>query len=252
MFALRLLTIVSWVWLLAGCTSKTTDPTPPATTGLISGTVSPVDALMSVTATSAGGLTFVARPVATTGVFTLPDLAPGTYTLSFEPAAGYATPAARTASVTASQTTSAGTILVSTDGSIRSGSMSWSVNGVTYSTTNVTGGIRQLGGAGPSLVYEASASAGSDTALLSVVLGNFGGFSPGTYVLGSPYQSLSYRLLRGGVVVEEYNYGGATGTFTTTAYNATTGVATGTFGYVIAGPNSTRVSISNGTFTLRF
>ena len=95
--------------------SKKEDATPaPAapTTGGLTGTVSPADALTAVTATDGGGLTFVARPAAGTGVFSLADLTPGSYTLSFTPASGYDVPARRTVTVVAGQIAQAGVVAV--------------------------------------------------------------------------------------------------------------------------------------------
>lgn len=233
------------------CSKKTDDPIAPPTTGSLSGTISPAGAVSRVTATNAGGLAFLATPNATTGAFSIDKLAPGVYTLSFTPASGYAAPADRSITIAAGQQAAAGTVVADSDGSIRSGTMSWTVNGVTYTTTNITGGFAILGGAGQSLHYTATAVNGTDTAVLEITLGGYG-LGVGTYTLGGLYQGTSYRLLRGGNVVEEYTYGGATGSFTTTAYSASTGVAMGTFGYTIDGPNSTRVVISNGSFTLHF
>lgn len=98
---------------LAAC-SKTAEPTPaPApTTGALEGTVSPAGAVTTVTATAPGGLTFPATPNATTGVFSLANLAPGSYSLSFAPATGYVAPAVRTVAVVAGQTAAVGTVAV--------------------------------------------------------------------------------------------------------------------------------------------
>ena len=99
--------------LSAAACSKKEEPTPaPApTTGSIEGTISPANALTSVTATNVGGLTFPSVPAAS-GVFTVANLSPGTYLLTFAARTGFLTPASRSVAVVAGQTAPAGTVVV--------------------------------------------------------------------------------------------------------------------------------------------
>ena len=93
----------------AACTKKE-DPAPGPTTGGIEGIITPANALTEVTATNAGGLTFPA--VLAASGFTVANLGPGTYTLTFEARTGFLTPVGRTVAVVAGQTATAGTVVV--------------------------------------------------------------------------------------------------------------------------------------------
>ncbi|RZJ91536.1 MAG: carboxypeptidase regulatory-like domain-containing protein, partial [Hymenobacter sp.] len=86
--------------LATSCGDKKTDPVaqPQASTATLSGQVTPAGSILSVTATDASGKASVATPNSSTGAYSFPSLAPGTYTLVFAPASGYVAPA--TASVT--------------------------------------------------------------------------------------------------------------------------------------------------------
>ena len=240
--------------ILSSCSSdKTEDPKP--TTGSLAGTVSPAGAIGKVTATDAGGLTFVGTPDATTGAFSITDLKPGNYTLSFTPTAGYVAPAERTITIVAGEKVAAGTVSVESDGSLRSGTLNWRVDGTSYTATTVTGSIGDLGMGGKTLSIEATAVNGSTSDQLSLVVGSF---TPavGTYELGNVYyRSAAYQRTSGGIITA--TYGGqymASGTVTISSYDASTRTLTGTFGFSAAGQGSTSgiLDVSNGTFTLRF
>lgn len=112
MFTLRYFLTAGLLVLGAASCSKKEEPTPPApTTGTIEGTVSPANALTGVTATNTGGLTFPTVPAAS-GAFTIANLSPGTYTLTFDARTGFLTPATRSVVVVAGQSAAAGTVLV--------------------------------------------------------------------------------------------------------------------------------------------
>ena len=232
------------------CTKKADDPGP--TTGGLAGTVSPADALTGVTATDGGGLTFVARPAAGTGAFALADLKPGTYALSFAPASGYAAPAPRNITVVAGQTAAAGTVVVPGDGTPR-GTLTWTVNGTTYTATAFSGTISNQ-----TLDLTATATAGTTRDQLSLNVPGFQGGS-GTYQLGffgPGVPGASYSRTVGGIPTLEYStYNtGSTGTVAVTAFDANARTLSGTFGFVGQGYNATvgSMAVSNGTFNLRY
>jgi hypothetical protein len=246
------------VLLFSACSKKEdTPPTATATTGALDGTVSPAGSITTVTATNAGGLTFPATPNASTGAFAVASLAPGSYTLSFAPAAGFAAPANRTITVVAGATASAGTVQVDRDGSVR-GTVSWAANGATFTATVVSGSISILGGAGQSLSLTGAATSGTTTETVSFLIGNF---SPvvSQYQLGnSPYQTAAYQRTSGGIITGAYGQLGtsssAAGTFNITAANATARTFSGTFGFVAAANagSTGSATITNGTFSLSY
>ena len=110
-------------WLLLGllslplltatvsCTKKEDTPTPAATTGGIEGTISPANAIATVTATNTGSVTFLQTPAAS-GTFTFANLVPGAYTLTCDPKPGFQAPNVRYVTVVAGQVAPAGTIVV--------------------------------------------------------------------------------------------------------------------------------------------
>ncbi|PJJ60614.1 carboxypeptidase-like regulatory domain-containing protein [Hymenobacter chitinivorans] len=237
---------------LGACSKKEDDPAAVVTTGTVEGTISPSGSVLNVTATTPGGLTFLAAPNATTGAFSIPNLAPGAYTLSFGPATGYLPPSSRSITVVAGQTAAAGTVVVPSDGSVKSGTMSWTTDGVAYSTTVLTG---QVDAAQNTLyiVGEATTNGVRDQLSLSLYQ-SFRG--PETYYLGGLYESGTLQRATGGIPTATYRTGGsATGTLKITSYSAATGTMSGTFGFSGVDYNGTATrtaAITNGTFTLRF
>lgn len=233
------------------CSTKET-PAPAPTTGSIEGVISPAGAVTTVTATTAGGLTFPAAPNASTGAFVIAALVPGPYSLSFTPASRYAAPAARTVAVLAGQVAAAGTVAVQGDGTPR-GTMSWTVNGTTYSTTTLTGLVNNT-----NFDLSASASSGTPTDVVGLYMGNnsFGG-SPGTYGLGSsPYIGAGYVRSVGGIPTLQYTTqnGSGTGSIVVSSFDRNARTLSGTFGFVAPGYNSTMGSaaVTNGTFSVSF
>jgi hypothetical protein len=86
---------------LAGCSKDDIPLVIPATSSL-SGTISPIGSVITVTASAPGGATFTATPDSVTGTYTFTGLTVGTvYTLSYAPATNYAAPATQTATVVA-------------------------------------------------------------------------------------------------------------------------------------------------------
>lgn len=93
--------------LLSACGD---DSNPAPTVGTVAGTFAPANSLTAVTFTNAQG-TATAGVLNQSGTFTV-SLPPGSYTLSFTAAVGYATPAPQVVVVTAGQTTTLATITV--------------------------------------------------------------------------------------------------------------------------------------------
>lgn len=318
--------------------SKKEDATPAApTTGSLEGTITPANSVATVTATNAGGLTFLATPNATSGVFTVPNLAPGAYVLTFSPRTGFQAATARTISVVAGSTAQAGTVLVSPipTGSITGsiypadavtrveavsaagvtvsavpdattgaynfpnlelgtytirfvvasgfnsepdqtatlnlttttvalgptnirgngtprGTMSWTVNGTTFTATALTGNIS----AGNQFVVEGTSTTGNVSDKLSLTL--YSSFSTGSYPLGaSPYYSARYTHLVNGIVTAMYStpINAQAGVVNIATLDRFAGTATGTFGFIGVYPTSTATTtatINNGSFSLRF
>jgi len=231
------------------CSKKNDDPVATATTGKVEGTISPAGAVSTVTATNAGGLTFLDAPNPTTGTFSLADLAPGVYTLSFTPATGYVTPATRSITVVGGQTATAGTVVAASDGSIRSGTVSWTTDGTAYSTTAVTGQVD----ADNHTFYFSCASTGTVRDQLDLALSR-SFFGPGTYSLGGTYESGKLLRTTGGITTGTY-YAGRSGTLVISSYSMANGTISGTFGFVGADATTyplQTVAVTNGTFSLRF
>ena len=145
----------------AACSKKET-PAPAPTTGAIEGTITPANALTSVTATNVGGLTFPAVPTAA-GVFTVPNLVPGTYTLTFDARMGFLTPTSRSVVVIAGQTATAGTVIVAPEppGSI-TGTIN-PANAVTRVEVTAANGTQTSAVPGPSGAFTVSAALGTSS-----------------------------------------------------------------------------------------
>ncbi len=249
-WALVALTYLPLLAATVSCNKKEETVAPTAATGTVEGTISPAGAVTNVTATNPGGLTFLAAPNAASGAFSLPNLAPGPYILTFSVGAGYFAPASRSITVTAGQTASAGTVQVASDGSIRSGTMTWMTDGVAYSTTQVSGGIDTFN-------HSFSFSGETTTGSLREVLSAFQAqqfYGVGTVALGgSGYQGASLARTNGGIPTALFRAG--PGTLTVASYNAAAGTISGTFGFVgtdNVGPTIRTVTVTNGTFSFRF
>jgi hypothetical protein len=319
--------------------SKKEDATPAApTTGSIEGTITPANSVATVTATNVGGLTFLATPNTTSGVFTVPNLAPGAYVLTFSPRTGFQAATARTISVAAGSTAQAGTVVVApiptgnitgsiypTDAATRveatsaagvtvsavpdattgafsfpnlelgtyavhfvvatgflqepdqsatltlttttvalgttnirgngvpRGTMSWTVNGTTFTATAFTGSISP----GNQFVVEGTSTNGNVSDKLSITL--YGSGSTGTYPLGvTPYFSARYTHLVNGIVTATYTTptsNAQAGIVNIATYDRYLGSTTGTFGFIGVYPTptaTTTATITNGSFSLRF
>lgn len=107
--SLRLLafaTALSTVQLATSCNSKKDDPQAQTQTAVLSGQVTPATSVTAVTATDPSGKGYTAT-VSSTGAYAFAAMPLGSYTLTFAPATGYATPAPVTAQLVAGGTTAA-------------------------------------------------------------------------------------------------------------------------------------------------
>jgi Polysaccharide lyase family 4, domain II len=246
------------------CSKKEATPAPVATTGSVEGTVSPVGALTTVTATNGNGITFLATPNASTGAFAFANLAPGRYNLTFTPTGGFGIPVPRAVDVVAGQTAAAGTVLVQGDGTPR-GTISWAVDGgAIISTATLAGVVRPQGSA-----TEITATASSGTVqhqvrfYFSDYISGLGTYD--LFVNGPGSSSGGYSSTTGGVTVSYGTYlfqtGPTTGyagrgTFVVTGYNAAARTMSGTFEFTAINtdnPNNvTTATITNGSFNFSY
>ncbi|MDQ2770078.1 MAG: carboxypeptidase-like regulatory domain-containing protein [Bacteroidota bacterium] len=88
-----------------GC-NNATEPTPQAATqtGAVTGQITPATGLTSITATPVGGGVIYTATLNPSGSYAFVTLPVGTYTISYVAAAGYATPAPQTVTVTVNNT----------------------------------------------------------------------------------------------------------------------------------------------------
>ena len=160
MFAATTLTLV-----LSACgKEETANPSP--TTGTVTGQLTPATAVITVTATSTTtpATTATATPTAS-GAYTFSTLAPGSYTLSFTPAMGYAAPATQTVAVTAGATVTATpvTVTASLGGPSSGARFTYTLNG-TATTANLVSANVVFG----SLFVQSSSNQGSQLVTLSL------------------------------------------------------------------------------------
>jgi len=242
--------------LFATACSQKSDPSPAPTTGTITGTVKPAGAISQVTAKDAGGLTFTATPDAQTGVFTTGALAAGQYTLSFTMATGFLPVTNKTITVTAGQTVSAGTVQATSDGTIKGGTMTWTVNGQTYTTTDLSGLADAT--VNKSLAVTGKSTTGTQVDRIYLQLGTVF-YGAGTYPLQSGYYEGHYIRTVGGITSFDYttaNIGSTTaGSLIVTQFDAAAGTAAGTFAFTggnLSGNTVTQATITNGSFSIRF
>ena len=219
--------------------------------------MSPAGALSKVTATDAGGLTFVATPDAA-GAFSIKDLQPGSYTLTFAPATGYTAPADRSITIVAGQNVGAGTVSVDLDGSIRSGTVTWTVDGRNYVSTTPTGSVTPSNGFRPdgkilNLTADATSGNSSERVIFTI---DYLRLIASSYPLGVFTMSLSTYLAfysRGIIGSSGQEFRVTTGTLAVSSYDPNARILIGTFDFVAQGTGTTTgtVHITNGTFRLQ-
>ncbi|MBD2717267.1 hypothetical protein KBK19_19665 [Microvirga sp. STR05] len=231
--------IIATNLVMSSCGSD--DPAPAPTTGTINGQITPANAVTTVTATSSATpvTTATATPTAS-GAYSFPNLVPGTYTLSYAPATGFAAPATQSVTVTAGGTATA-TPVTATMGSTGGGSLAYTVNG-TPTTANLVTGNALFG----SLIIQGSSNQGSRIVSLSL-----DGLptSARTYTFGGAGSTseITVTEVAGSSLAEwSTSAAGGTGTVTITSVSASPRRASGTF-TAVAPPRGTGAT---GTRTL--
>ncbi|GAA3972283.1 carboxypeptidase-like regulatory domain-containing protein [Hymenobacter antarcticus] len=232
--------------LLTACGGdKKKDPAP--TTGMVNGQISPANAVTTVTATSGGtpATTATATPNAS-GVYAFAALAPGTYTLSYTPAAGFATPAPQTVTVAAGETVTAApvTVTASVPGGSGSG-FAYTVGGAPATATLVSANV--LAG---SLVLQGSSSSRTVSISLDQVP-----TGPRTYSFGGVGSTSEITVMEAvGSNFAEWNttLAAGSGYVTITAVSANPRRVWGTF-TAVAQPRGTGTTgtrtLTSGTFS---
>jgi hypothetical protein len=213
----------------------------------VTGQISPANAVTVVTATSSGppATTATATPNAS-GAYTFPALAASTYTLSFAPAAGFATPAAQTVTVTAGETVTAAPVTATPSVPGGSGSgFAYIVNGATFTATLASANVL----AGSLLLQGSSSSRTVSISLDQVPTG------PRTYSFGGVGSTSEITVLEAtGSTFAEWNttLSAGSGYVTITAVSANPRRVWGTFTAVAqsrgTGTASTR-TLTAGTFS---
>lgn len=250
-------------FIFATACSKKEDVAPAGpTTGRIVGTLRPVGAASTVTATGADGRTQAVVPDATTGAYAFADLAPGAYQLSAVPVVGFNQPDALPLTVKAGTTSPASLALVR-DGRIR-GTFSWEQHGSRHTATVLYGTIlantftisasEQLGG---------GISQSINLSLPSLVPNgpyNFAGI--GTYPLGlSQWTSAGCTYAVPNQTPDYYTTEYArtqVGQVVVTGFSMEARTVAGTFGFeaqaflVSTGTPPATETISNGRFDITF
>ncbi|HYE78220.1 MAG TPA: carboxypeptidase-like regulatory domain-containing protein [bacterium] len=240
------------------CKKDKDDPAPvtPPSTGSLTGTISPPGSITTVTATSASGETFHATPDPTTGVFTIPNLPVGTYTVSFTPASGFAAPPSQTITINARATASMGSVAAHyPSGTIR-GTMTWKANGVSYTTDRITGSIV---GNGQIINVAGVIINGPHLDEMNVQITHHG---PGSYLVSDGDAGFDYLRFSSNVFVSRHRaryQGGGAGNAYIVSYS-NTGVPitiTGTFGFTGVSLDANGYSdqrpaltVTDGTFNL--
>ncbi|RIY11577.1 hypothetical protein D0T11_07145 [Hymenobacter rubripertinctus] len=238
--------LAATVPLLSACGDKATDPVVATRTATLSGMVGPAGAAVAVTATAAGGQATRVAPDAGTGAYAFPGLPTGAYTLTFEPAPGYAAPAPATVTLGASGTNAGTTTLAALPAGI-----TYRANGVAVSTTFYSTQVLS----DSRIITVLADPGGPNERTIQLLLD---GLVPvvGTYSLVTPENSARYT--GPDAVPYSSNYirtGSATeGTLVITVVNAATHRFSGTFRFVgnkVFGPASApdTATITEGILT---
>ncbi|MBF9221651.1 hypothetical protein [Hymenobacter ruricola] len=230
----------------ASCGDKGSDPQAQPQTAAISGQISPAGSVTTVTATDASGKTTTATP-GSTGAYSFPGLAPGAYTLTFAPAAGYTAPASLPVTLAAAGTTAPAVTVA-----VAPASASFSANGVPVTPAYI---FSQVFFGDRTLTFSVSPG-GAPGPTVSIDLD---GVTPavGTYSLTGSLTD--YEATYNDANYQSYftlgNNNGATrsGTLVITNVNASLRRFSGTFEFVGFGTNNAGVYVSaritNGVFT---
>ena len=215
------------LFLGSACSKEKTAPQ----TGTVTGDFMRSDALTTVTITPAAGSATSATPTidSFSGVATynFPDLAPGSYTVTYNPQQYFVTPAAQTVTIKAGETTTIPLLLIpfkATEGSI-----SFAVNGKPTSAVYVDG---------------------SFTGNLFTLIGK--GYEGQILLLAQPTSVPDTYTLTGnfGTSPRSYTHNVTSGTLTITNRNQTSRRVSGTFSVTgTAKDGSGTGTVTNGVFT---
>ncbi|MCI1187428.1 hypothetical protein MON38_08345 [Hymenobacter sp. DH14] len=223
-FTLRLL---AGAFFFSACSKP--DATPQ--TGIITGEIIRPDAIAAITVSPTSGAPIRITPVITPGsdvaTFSFPNLAPGSYQLSYTPEKDFVAPPAQTATVKVGETTTLPLMLVPF--TANNGSISFAVNGkstaAVYVNGSFTGSIFTLIGQG----Y------GGKILLLGQQTS-----VPGTYTLTGNF----------GTSPRSYTHNVTSGTLTITNKDQTNRRVSGTFSAAgTAADGSGTGTVTNGVFT---
>jgi len=242
---LALVTTVNFALIASSCDDKKSDPVvqPQVQRATLSGQISPISSITTVTATDASGIAVTATP-SSTGAYSFPGLALGVYNLTFTPATGYAIPASRYATLTATGTT-AGV----TTATLLPASASFKVDGTPVTATHIYPHLYAY------ITFTVSPGALSGP----TVFINIPAIIPtvGTYPL--TYPNIGCKAWFEGADNKTYSSnnlyatGPLSGTLTITAVNIPANCFSGTFNFVGYGSNTGSlgysVNITNGVFT---
>lgn len=265
-----LLSVLAISIFISACSHDTVVPS-----GTISGVIPPVAGVgsaTSVSVTAADGTVHTVTPDAQTGAFTF-SLPAGAYTLTFTTLSAPNTfPARIPVTVTAGATTTPTLPPLTHDGKVR-GVMRWKLDGASYESTSLKGLIRNEAFVIPngkgSLFLEGRLDSANSLSLISVAVREgdaMGAFfmGPGRYNLGILSSNLNSLISWGHYTYYEYTNGNSPAQYETipnapastlqlNRFDATQGVATGTFEFVAAAYSGTgQRIITNGEFEVTF
>jgi hypothetical protein len=219
--------------------------------GTVDGNCSPANSLRSARLTEPGSQDGPVASPDVNGYFRFNNVAPGTYNISFEAAPGFLPPAPRVITVSGG-TTSLGVITVNTSGETSrplSGTVRWSMDGISYTSTSLTGNMLLIDGHPRSFSLLATSLNGTTADILGLSsfcrLGlNYIGSDSGER---GTYLRTESGVPRSSYETDYYNKG----TVTITAIDSTARTLSGTFGFNARGSAGT-ITVSGGSFTLSY
>lgn len=245
--------------LLLGSSACRKEADEMTAAGSITATILPAGYVTQATATDAAGRVYTTVPDVTTGVFKLPQLPAGTYTVTVTTKLAYKAPAPQQAQVKAGLNTALSYYTLTRDTKLR-GTLSWVENGTRYTATNLYGEINS------SLVsvdgFVLSNGVGREVAF---VLPTYGKASTlftgvGTYTLGQqeyPFCKYTRSSSAGPSIWYTPWQGTGAGQVQVTQYNPTAFTIAGTFDFTAEpsfSPTGTpgNIAITNGSFDLTY
>ncbi len=250
----RYVTVVAGQVAPAGTIAVAAEPL-----GSLAGVIDPVDAVTRVELVSGTGTVTPAVPNAATGTFRFENLGLGTYTVRFVVAPGFYPVSDITGVQLSSRNPDVNLypINVQSDGTPR-GTVSWTANGVAYTSTSLNRGPTSSGDFGILANSLSSTTGTNEELVLRVSYAVFNGI--GTYPLGVSYYAVAQytRAFSSGSTLRYFTPGNGatvTGNIVVTGYTSSPRTAVGTFAFVATGQNggsNPPLTVTNGSFNLRF